>query len=168
MWVPATDGEDHKITFELPNGDEHEFSVKQLKREFPQHEIEATLQCSGNRRSNMSKYSRHALGLQWDVGAIGNATWRGVMLRDVLKRVGVSDEDVLGKEEMHVQFEAAEAYGSSIPLHKAMNPRGDVLLAFEMNGEPLPRDHGYPVRVLVPGHVAFVLSSTRFRMQCIC
>lgn len=44
-------------------------------------------------------------------------------------------------------------YAASIPLYKALDPRGDVLLAYEMNGEPLPRDHGYPVRVVVPGVV---------------
>ena len=44
-------------------------------------------------------------------------------------------------------------YGSSIPADKAVDPRGDVLLAFEMNGEPIPRDHGFPVRAVVPGVV---------------
>ena len=44
-------------------------------------------------------------------------------------------------------------YGSSIPIEKALDPHGDVILAYEMNGEPIPRDHGYPVRVIVPGVV---------------
>lgn len=44
-------------------------------------------------------------------------------------------------------------YGGSIPIEKALDPHGDVILAYEMNGEPIPRDHGYPVRVIVPGVV---------------
>lgn len=44
-------------------------------------------------------------------------------------------------------------YGSSIPIEKALDPYGDVILAYEMNGEPIPRDHGYPIRVVVPGVV---------------
>ena len=46
-----------------------------------------------------------------------------------------------------------ERYGASIPIEKAMDPRGDCLLALEMNGEPIPRDHGYPVRAVVPGKI---------------
>lgn len=59
--------------------------------------------------------------------------------------------------ELSLQFEGLDAdltgstYGASIPTSKALDPRGDVLLAFEMNGKPLSRDHGYPVRVIVPG-----------------
>lgn len=58
-----------------------------------------------------------------------------------------------------LQFEGLDtdvsnvSYGASIPIEKGMNPRGDVLLAYEMNGKPLTRDHGYPVRVVVPGVV---------------
>lgn len=44
-------------------------------------------------------------------------------------------------------------YGASIPISKAMDPRGDVILAYEMNGQPLNRDHGFPIRVIVPGVV---------------
>jgi sulfite oxidase len=55
---------------------------------------------------------------------------------------------------LHVQFTGLEAYGASIPLVKALDPRGDVLLAFGMNGKPLPKDHGFPLRAVVPGHVA--------------
>lgn len=54
----------------------------------------------------------------------------------------------------HVVFDGAEGYGASIPIQKALNERGDVIIAYEMNGVDIPRDHGYPLRVIVPGHVA--------------
>jgi sulfite oxidase len=62
--------------------------------------------------------------------------------------------DNLPDDAQHVQFSALEAYGASIPIHAALDPRGDVLLAFKMNDLPLPPDHGFPVRVVVPGTVA--------------
>jgi sulfite oxidase len=62
----------------------------------------------------------------------------------------------------HIHFHGLEGilfllilgYGASIPIQKANDPNGDVLLAYEMNGVPIPIDHGFPVRVIVPGHVA--------------
>ncbi len=64
------------------------------------------------------------------------------------------DTQNVPKEARHAQFMGLEAYGASIPISKAVDPYGDVLLAFKMNGEVLPRDHGYPLRVVVPGNVA--------------
>ena len=88
-----------------------------------------------------------ANGLQWDVGAISNAEWTGVKLRDVLQDAGLPIND-LPEYAKHAQLFGAEGYGASIPLHKACDARGDVLLAFRMNGNPLPADHGAPVRAL--------------------
>ena len=79
-----------------------------------------------------------------------------MLLRDVLLDAGINEDD---EQIKHVQFEgydqdiAGEHYGASIPIDIAMRPGGDVLLAYEMNGEELPRDHGHPVRVVVPGVV---------------
>ena len=84
-------------------------------------------------------------GLMWKGGAIGNAKWAGVRLSDVLK-----EYDLKGIK--HVQFEGYDEgsdgspYGASIPIAKAMS--GDVILAYEMNGDTLPRDHGYPIRYI--------------------
>ena len=85
-------------------------------------------------------------GLMWKGGAIGNAKWAGVRLSDVLK-----EYDLSGIK--HVQFEGYDEgsdgspYGASIPIAKAMS--GDVILAYEMNGDTLPRDHGYPIRYIL-------------------
>ena len=154
MWVPVVDDPDsHDISIELPSGDTRNYTVGELKRRFKQHSVTAVLQCSGNRRKDMTDLAKKTNGLQWTVGAISCAKWEGVRLRDVLADAGLPMEDP-GEDAQHVQFSGLEAYGASIPITSALDPRGDVLLAFRMNGEPLPRDHGFPVRVIVPGHVA--------------
>ncbi|KAI1206971.1 Oxidoreductase, molybdopterin-binding domain-containing protein [Annulohypoxylon truncatum] len=156
MWVPVVEdaeAEEHNITIELPDGDIKTYSIKDLKARFKQHTVTAVLQCSGNRRSDMTRYAKKTNGLQWTVGAISCAKWEGVRLRDVLADAGLSLEDP-GEDARHIQFSGLEAYGASIPISTVLDPMGDVLLAFKMNDEPLPRDHGFPVRVVVPGHVA--------------
>ncbi|CAH0053576.1 unnamed protein product [Clonostachys solani] len=152
MWVPTiADPEQHTLTVELPDGSAKKYTLHDLKTRFPQRTVTAALQCSGNRRSNMSRESgRKANGLPWDTGAISNAQWHGVLLADVLADSGFKPDD----DVKHVHFSAMEAYAASIPIRKATDPLGDVLLAWGMNGETLPRDHGFPLRSIVPGHVA--------------
>lgn len=169
MWVPVVkedQADDHALTIELPDGEERVYTLAELRSRFRLHRVTAALQCSGNRRSDMTSSTAATNGLQWGVGAISNANWEGVRLADVLLDAGLKPaqfastavaKDSQGDAdsgEMHVQFSALEAYGASIPLSTALDPRADVLLAFGMNGKPLPRDHGYPLRTIVPGHVA--------------
>ena len=153
FWVPPLDEESHRLVVELGDGEEKSYTMADLKTKFKQFRVTATLQCSGNRRKHMNEGAHQTSGLPWGVGAIGNAEWSGPRLRDVLADAGLTLDDP-PEYAKHTQFMAAEAYGASIPLHKAIDPCGDVLLACSMNGEPLPKDHGFPVRVLVPGHVA--------------
>lgn len=153
MWVPEIDESRHNLVIELHNGDEKVYTLKDLKEKFEEVTITATLQCSGNRRKHMTEEARSTNGLQWNVGGISNAEWTGVRLRDVLTDAGFPIDDA-PDEVQHAQFIGAEAYGASIPIDKAIDKRGDVILAYEMNGKPLPADHGYPIRVLVPGNVA--------------
>ena len=153
MWVPVIDtAEDYKISVELPDGDIRSYSIGELQSRFKQHTVTAVMQCSGNRRKDMTDHAKKTNGLQWTVGAISCAKWEGVLLRDVLVDAGLPTQP--GQDAQHVQFSGLEAYGASIPISSALDPRGDVLLAFRMNDELLPRDHGFPVRVVVPGHVA--------------
>jgi sulfite oxidase len=170
MWVPVVPEEkadEHVLSIELPDGETKSYTLAELKEKFPTHKVTAVLQCSGNRRNDMTRHAGKTNGLQWGVGAISNAVWEGVRLADVLADAGLkvadatsSTQKAVGEQEhpdanaLHVQFSGLEAYGSSIPLPKALDPRGDVLLAFGMNGEPLPRDHGFPLRSVVPGTVA--------------
>ncbi|KAK1455915.1 hypothetical protein CMEL01_04675 [Colletotrichum melonis] len=157
MWVPQVDDtSDYTLKIELLDGTIKEYSLDDLKTKFKPTTVVAVLQCSGNRRSDMTRNAKKTNGLQWNVGAISCAEWQGVKLTDVLADAGIPILEAMtgDTEAKHVQFMALEAYGASIPIESALDPRGDVLLAYSMNGKPLPRDHGYPLRALVPGHVA--------------
>jgi sulfite oxidase len=127
----------------------------QLTTEFDHHDVVATLACAGNRRAEMLRVRPIPGKEPWAHGAISTAEWRGVRLADILAAAGARRDDGL-----HVAFQAPDAarearpvqpYGGSIPLGKAMSP--EVLLAWRMNSEPLPRAHGGPVRVVVPGYI---------------
>lgn len=154
MWVPSTEEAlNQKLTIELLDGTEKSYTLRELQEKFPEVRITATLQCSGNRRRHMTEEAQHASGLQWGVGAISNAEWTGVRLRDILADAGFP-VDEWPDNARHAQFMGAESYAASIPIEKAVDRRGDVLIAYGMNGKPLPHDHGFPMRVLVPGFVA--------------
>ncbi|XP_059477284.1 sulfite oxidase [Neocloeon triangulifer] len=150
--VPEIDIATYEIEIEGVGLKPIKLNLEKLKK-FKRHTVTAAVQCSGNRRSEMIEV-KPVKGLSWGQAAIGNATWTGVRLRDVLLAAGLK-EDPKGVE--HIQFEGLDTdpsmnpYGASIPIEKALDPKGDVLLAFEMNGQPLTKDHGYPVRVVVPG-----------------
>jgi len=90
----------------------------------------------------------------WGAGVIGTAKWRGVPLREVLRAVGVeADAHYVAFTSLdEAQFEGEKVhFGSAIALEKAFAP--DVILAYEMNGEPLAPEHGFPLRVIVPGYI---------------
>jgi len=99
------------------------------------------------------KVTRCLVSSDRGVGALGTAKWGGVILRDVLKAAGV-DEDALDSAGIkHVQFSSIDGLTASVPIDRVMSRRSEVLLAWQMNGEPLPAAHGFPLRVIVPGHV---------------
>jgi len=110
--------------------------------------------CAGNRRSELAAVFPIPGQAPWGAGAIGHAVWSGVRLRDVLLAAGVDAPGghvaFTGPDQAEDEGEVTE-FGGSIPLEKALS--ADVLLADEMNGEPLPALHGYPLRVVVPGYI---------------
>jgi len=131
-----------------------EFTLEDLKQ-MPKVEIIATLQCSGNRRSGFNAHQRTS-GTPWGQGAISTAKFGGVKLIDVLKRAGL-DDPIAAQEQggmNHVRFFSLDDMMASINIEKAANPYGDVIVCYEMNGEPLTREHGFPLRVIVPGYAA--------------
>lgn len=116
--------------------------------------LAATLQCAGNRRAGLIAVRDIPGEDPWRDGATSTAWWTGVRLADVLAAAG------LRGEARHIGFEAPDVsqlasppqpYGASIPAGKALRP--EVLLAWEMNGAPLPAVHGGPVRLVVPGYI---------------
>ncbi len=125
-------------------------------REFTYDEIVAMpsisvlrfVECAGNGRSFFeAAYGKRAQGGQWHLGAIGVAMWTGVPLREVLDRAGLkrTARDVMpeGLDDLKVR--------RPMPVGKAL--ADDTLLVYAMNGQTLPPDHGFPVRVLVPGWI---------------
>lgn len=142
-WRLSVGGESAQRPFEL--------TLEQLKRDFDHAEITAVCQCAGNRRG---LFDPHVGGVQWGVGAMGNAVWRGVRLRDILARAGMTSD------ALEVAFGAADrpvldktpAFVKSLPMSIALDD--NTLVAFEMNGAPLPHWNGFPARLVVPGWTA--------------
>jgi DMSO/TMAO reductase YedYZ molybdopterin-dependent catalytic subunit len=124
-----------------------ELTLGELKR-MPAAEIVAVNQCSGNRRG---LFAPHVPGVEWGYGAMGCARWRGARLKDVLDRAGIK------KDAVEVAFDGADTgvsdktpdFIKSIPVWKAIEET--TLVAYEMNGAPLPHWHGFPARLVVPG-----------------
>ena len=133
---------------------ELELSLATLREALREREVTATVQCAGNRRAGLVAIRDIPGEAPWGPGATGTATWTGVALADVLALAGPL------REAAHVGFEGADVcgeakpaqrFGGSIPFEKACRP--EVLLAWAMNGEPLPAVHGAPLRVVVPGYI---------------
>jgi DMSO/TMAO reductase YedYZ molybdopterin-dependent catalytic subunit len=113
----------------------------------PSVELMAVAECAGNGRRF---YDPPVPGVQWGNGAVGNGRWRGVRLPDVLRKAGIkaSAREVL-LNGADVPIGTMPDFERSIPIKKALDP--NTLLAYEMNGEPLPVKHGFPLRAIVPG-----------------
>jgi DMSO/TMAO reductase YedYZ molybdopterin-dependent catalytic subunit len=129
-------------------------SYEQL-RSMPSETRVATLECAGNSRVFLVPPVQ---GAQWELGAVGNAEWTGVPLRALLERADVREdacEIVLEGADRGIPKEEPApphpiSYARSLPRDKAF--QREVLIAYQMNGRDLSRDHGYPVRAIVPGH----------------
>jgi sulfite dehydrogenase len=135
-----------KVGGDGANG-EAELTFDDLKK-MPAVEVVAVNQCSGNRRGLSQP---HVPGVEWGYGAMGCARWKGARLKDILDKAG------LKKETVEIEFGGADGpavdktpdFVKSIPVWKAVDP--DTIVAYEMNGQPLPHFNGFPARIVVPG-----------------
>ena len=146
--IPSVDAKTYRIAMGGDGADgQAEITFDELKS-FPAYEVVAVNQCSGNRRG-LSK--PHVAGVQWGYGAMGCARWKGARLKDLLDKIG------LKKEAIEIAFNGADGpafdktpdFIKSLPVWKALDE--STLVAYEMNGEPLPHFNGYPARLIVPG-----------------
>ncbi|THU66226.1 hypothetical protein C4D60_Mb05t11910 [Musa balbisiana] len=133
-----------------------QLTMDELVRDFASVEIPVTLVCAGNRRKEQNMV-RQTIGFNWGPAAVSTTVWRGARLRDVLRQCGV-----MGRKDgaLFVCFEGAEElpgggskYGTSLRREVAMDPSRDVMLAYMQNDQPLLPDHGFPVRVIIPGFI---------------
>lgn len=131
------------------------FTMEQLVNEFSYAEFPVTLVCAGNRRKEQNMV-KQTIGFNWGAAGVSTSVWRGVRLRDVLKRCGIYSSK---KGALAVCFEGVEdlpggggsKYGTSLRKEVAMDPARDIILAYMQNGELLHPDHGFPVRMIIPG-----------------
>jgi DMSO/TMAO reductase YedYZ molybdopterin-dependent catalytic subunit len=131
------------------------FTIGELKKKYKHYTYALQIECGGNSRKEFNPPTK---GNQWENGAIGCAQWTGVRLRDVLKDLGVTQKAI------YVGFKGADTHLSGdphkgtisrgVPMHKALEP--EALLAWEMNGEPIPYQNGAPLRLVVGGWPASV------------
>src|ERR1700704_4980031 len=150
-FIPELDAKTWKLAIggDGANG-QAEITLDDLKR-MPATEIVAVNQCSGNRRG---LFQPHVPGVEWGYGAMGCARWKGARLKDILDKVG------LKKEAIEIAFDGADIpvsdktpdFIKSIPAWKAIEDT--TLVAYEMNGQPLPHFNGFPARIVVPGWAA--------------
>ena len=146
--IPEVDAESWRLRVDGEVELERSLSLDEL-RAMPSAEIVSTMECAGNGRARLKP---RPVSQPWLLEAVGTARWRGVALLSVLERVGRR------RGATHVLFTGLDGgveggieqrYQRALPLAEAM--RTEVLLAYEMNGAPLPPQHGFPLRLVTPG-----------------
>jgi DMSO/TMAO reductase YedYZ molybdopterin-dependent catalytic subunit len=165
--VPAIDARDFRLTIDGAVEQVVTLTLEDLLA-MPAVTRPSTLECAGNGRIFLDP---PAMGVQWQLGAVGTAEWTGVRLCDVLERAQLRPEAVdlvlEGADRGWVQQEGAAegeiAYARSLPVSNL----DDVLLAYAMNGEPLTREHGYPLRAIVAGHYAMASVKWLTRIEAV-
>jgi DMSO/TMAO reductase YedYZ molybdopterin-dependent catalytic subunit len=146
--IPAVDPAAWRLTVDGAVARHLALSLEDL-RALPAHEVVSTMECAGNGRARLEP---HVVSQPWLLEAVGTGRWRGARLRDVLERAGVADgaaEVLFTGLDRGIEGNEEQRYQRSLTLDDARHP--DVLLAYDLNGAPLPPQHGFPLRLLVPG-----------------
>lgn len=145
-WILTIDGE-VETTLEL--------TLEDLKSRFENVTSRLVIECGGNGRAF---FQPGASGNQWTIGAVGCPEWTGVRLADVLNEAGVKDSAVYTGHygnDVHLNGDdEKDVISRGVPIDKALQQ--DAIIAWAMNGEPLPALHGFPLRLIVPGYPASV------------
>lgn len=122
--------------------------------------VTSVVQCTGNRaKDSIVAHPTEPNGFvgtpleNIEAGMLGNAQWTGPRLADILTALFPTVVRGSNLERWHVEFEGIDGYSASVPLARVLARENDCILATHMNGEPIPRDHGSPVRALLPGVV---------------
>jgi len=157
--TPQIDADEYHLSIEGLVHKPLELTLDEVREKFPKQAVEATLTCAGNRRSEMSEIKPVA-GVQWKAGAIGNAQWQGALLADLLKaaelKAGAKHVWFEGLDPVKEKDGGQAPFGGSVPLDRAIGSKREpsqVLAAWQMNGEPLAAEHGFPLRMVVPGFI---------------
>lgn len=151
--VPVVDEEAYRFQIGIEGKELRKFSLAELKKDYAESDLVVTFMCTGNRRSEYNTpEDGETMGLPWKNGSISTAKWSGCSLKQVLKAIGVGP-DIEDEGYGWLTLYGLEDYHISIPIRKALERDNDCTLAWKMNGETLPRDHGFPLRVIIPGYV---------------
>ncbi|KAL7276256.1 hypothetical protein RUND412_000763 [Rhizina undulata] len=149
---PYIDAKTHKVYVDGAVKNPLSLTIDSLRNDFAQHEVIATLQCAGNRRHTMRTKFKEVDGINWKDGAVCNCIWRGPLLADILKKARPT------LAEAHVEFSCFqlrcqddEYYAGSVSLSRCLDLDKQAILALDMNGAPLTVNHGFPVRIVMPG-----------------
>jgi len=151
--VPKCDWETHRVEISGAVTNPISFSMDEIAAmetiSFP-----CTVSCAGNRRKEQNM-TKQTVGFNWGAAATGCSVWTGVPLRTILLKAGLKNKK---DGAQFVCMEGADKlpngfYGTCMPIDLAMDPTADVIIAFEQNGQRLIPDHGYPVRMIIPGWI---------------
>jgi DMSO/TMAO reductase YedYZ molybdopterin-dependent catalytic subunit len=146
--IPALDPASWRLRVSGLDGSAAALSLADLDA-LPRRTVRVTLECAGNGRALLEP---RPVSQPWLTGAVGTAEWTGVPLADLLEAAGVEPdglEVVFTGADHGVERGVEQDYARALPLAEALRP--DVLVATEMNGAPLPVQHGFPARLVVPG-----------------